>query len=202
MGTDLSFGFQTAADIATESLDRIHTTAESHQRVMVVEVMGRNAGWIALHSGVASGSDVILIPEIPYDLEKVAAYTEYRRSIGRDYTVVCISEGAAPKGGQQAVQRLDPTSPDPVKLGGIARQLAHNLQAMTGQESRATVLGHVQRGGSPDPGGPGAGDALRARGRDDSRGGQAEPDGGVCRRRCDGHRHHGPSAQAADDSGG
>ncbi len=151
VGTDLSFGFQTAADIATESLDRIHTTAESHQRVMVVEVMGRNAGWIALHAGVASGSDVILIPEIPYDLEKVAAYTEYRRSIGRDYTVVCISEGAAPKGGQQAVQRLDPTSPDPVKLGGIARQLAHNLQALTGQESRATVLGHVQRGGSPTP---------------------------------------------------
>ena len=151
VGTELSFGFVTAADIATEALDRIHTTAESHQRAIVVEVMGRNAGWIALHAGVASGSDVILIPEIPYDLEEVAAYTEYRRSIGRNYTIICISEGAAPKGGQQAVRQLDPTSPDPVKLGGIARQMAHNLQALTGQDSRATVLGHVQRGGAPTP---------------------------------------------------
>jgi len=149
VGTDLTFGFQTAVNIATEALDRIHTTAESHQRVMVVEVMGRNAGWIALHAGVASGSDVILVPEIPYDLEVIARYIEHRRSIGRQYTIICIAEGAAPKGGQQAVKKLDPTSPDPVKLGGIARQLAHNLEVVTGQDTRATVLGHVQRGGTP-----------------------------------------------------
>lgn len=149
MGTNLTFGFTTAVSIATEALDRVHTTAASHHRAMVVEVMGRNAGWIALHAGVASGSDVILIPEIPYRSEVVADVVTERSKKGKRYTVVCVSEGARPHGGEQVVDRRDPTSPDPVRLGGIARVLAHEIEERTGIESRHVVLGHVQRGGTP-----------------------------------------------------
>lgn len=149
VGTDITFGFLTAVEIACDALDRIHTTAASHSRVMVVEVMGRNAGWIALYAGVSSGADIILIPEIPYSLDAIKRCIDHRRSIGRNYTIICISEGAKPKGGEQVVARRDPTSPDPIRLGGIGEQLAHDIEKIAGVETRCTVLGHVQRGGTP-----------------------------------------------------
>ena len=150
-GTDLTFGFQTAVSIATEAIDRVHTTAASHHRVMVVEVMGRNAGWLALHAGVASGSDVILMPELPFTIEGVCAAVEARRAHGRRYSVVCCSEGAAPRGGHQIVDRVDDTSPDPIRLGGVGKWVADQVQDRMGIESRHVVLGHVQRGGTPVP---------------------------------------------------
>jgi phosphofructokinase-like protein len=149
VGTDITFGFLSAVDIATEALDRIHTTAASHSRVMFVEVMGRNAGWISLYSGVAAGADIILIPEIPFSLDSIVKYIEYRKTIGRDYTVVCVSEGAKQIGGEQTVWKVDPTSPDPIRLGGVAEKLADDLERHAGLECRASILGHVQRGGSP-----------------------------------------------------
>ena len=150
-GTDITFGFLTAASIATDALDRVHTTAASHHRVMIVEVMGRNAGWIALHAGIASGSDVILLPEIPYDLGRVCEFVQYRSKRGKRFSIVCVSEGARPKDGQQVISRYDPTSPEPVRLGGIGQKIAGEIEALTGTETRSTVLGHVQRGGSPIP---------------------------------------------------
>lgn len=148
-GTEITFGFQTAVSIATEALDRLHTTAASHHRVMVVEVMGRNSGWIALHAGVASGADVILIPEIPFDLGRVCATAVARGMRGKRFTIICVSEGARPVGGEQIVARFDPTSPDPVRLGGVAKFLSDEIEKRTGLESRHVVLGHVQRGGTP-----------------------------------------------------
>lgn len=148
-GTDITFGFMTACHIATEAMDRVRTTAASHHRVMVVEVMGRNAGWIALHSGVASGADVILLPEIEFDLDKVAESIAERQSRGKKYSIICVAEGAKPKGGEQIVARVDPTSPDPIRLGGIAQWVMQEIEAKTGIESRHVVLGHVQRGGTP-----------------------------------------------------
>ncbi|HBS29357.1 MAG TPA: 6-phosphofructokinase [Phycisphaerales bacterium] len=148
-GTDLTFGFLTAVQIASDALDRVHTTASSHGRIMVVEVMGRNAGWISLYSGLAGGADVILIPEIPYDTTAIVRAIEQRAARGRKATIICIAEGAKPKGGLQAVGRIDPSSPDPVRLGGIGAMLAGELEDRTGQETRVTVLGHVQRGGTP-----------------------------------------------------
>ena len=151
VGTDMTFGFTTAVSIATEALDRIHTTAASHHRAMVVEVMGRNAGWIALHAGMASGSDVIVLPEIPYDTDKIAAYTQSRLKKGKSSTIICVSEGARPKDGEQVVAKVDPSSPDPIKLGGVGKVLADEMQAKTGIDTRCTILGHVQRGGTPVP---------------------------------------------------
>jgi 6-phosphofructokinase 1 len=148
-GTDITFGFETAVSIATDALDRVHTTAASHHRVMVVEVMGRNAGWIALHSGIASGSDVILIPEIPYDTDIICEYVSNRSRHGKRFSIICVSEGACPKGGHQVINRLDPTSPDPVRLGGIGQLLAEEIEARTEIETRTVKLGHVQRGGTP-----------------------------------------------------
>ncbi|MFG0306952.1 MAG: 6-phosphofructokinase [Phycisphaerales bacterium JB040] len=148
-GTDITFGFQTAVSVATEALDRVHTTAASHHRVIVVEVMGRNAGWIALNAGVASGSDVILLPEIPFDLDKVCEFCIGRSSKGKRFSIICCSEGAKPKGGEQIVDRVDPTSPDPIRLGGIGKWLADKIEDCTEIESRHVVLGHVQRGGTP-----------------------------------------------------
>ncbi len=148
-GTDVTFGFATAVMIATEALDRVHTTAASHHRAMIVEVMGRNAGWIALYAGVASGTDVILIPEIPYDLRVVCDYVAGRLRRGKRFSIICISEGARPKDGEQVVNRIDPTSPDPIRLGGIGQKLAFDLEAATGIETRTVILGHVQRGGTP-----------------------------------------------------
>jgi 6-phosphofructokinase 1 len=150
VGTDITFGFLTAVNTATEALDRLHSTADSHHRVVVCEVMGRNAGWIALFAGVASGSDVILLPEIPFDLDIVAESIDRRmRKGGPGFAIVAIAEGAKPKGGERVVARIDPTSPDPVRLGGIGHVIATEIERLTGVESRTTVLGHVQRGGPP-----------------------------------------------------
>jgi 6-phosphofructokinase 1 len=150
-GTEVTFGFATAASVATEALDRIHTTAASHHRAMIVEVMGRNAGWLALHAGVASGADVILIPEIPFDVEKVCATVVSRSQRGKRFSILCVSEGARPKNGQQVIARIDPTSPDPVRLGGIGQVVGLQIEAAANIETRVTVLGHVQRGGTPLP---------------------------------------------------
>lgn len=152
VGTDLTFGFQSAVAVATEALDRVHTTAESHGRALVVEVMGRNAGWIALHAGVAGGADVILVPEIPFSIDHVVEQVEWRRAMGRRCTILCVAEGAAPAGGAQIVHALDPTSPDPVKLGGIGEWVAKAIDDRSEVEARAVTLGHTQRGGSPVPG--------------------------------------------------
>ncbi len=151
VGCEQTFGFDTAVTTAAECLDKIHSTAMSHHRVMVVEVMGRNAGWLALHAGVASGSDVILIPEIEYDLKKVCEILHYRSRSGKRFSIVCVSEGAKAKGGQQVVQRVIETSPDPIRLGGIANKLVADIESHTGLEARATILGHIQRGGTPTP---------------------------------------------------
>jgi len=149
-GCDQTFGFDTAVQTATECLDKIHSTAMSHHRVMVVEVMGRNAGWLALHSGVASGADVILIPEIDYDLEKINELLIQRSRLGKRFSILCVSEGAKPKGGQLTVARRVEGSPDPIRLGGCGTRLADAIEAATGLETRATILGHIQRGGTPD----------------------------------------------------
>jgi len=148
VGSEISIGFLTAVATATDAIDKLHSTAESHRRVMVCEVMGRNAGWIALTAGVASGSDVILIPEIPFDLRKVADDIEQRMR-GPRFAVVVVAEGAKPAGGSQVIGRIDKTSPDPVRLGGIGNLVATRLGELTGIETRTTVLGHTQRGGTP-----------------------------------------------------
>ena len=145
--TFMTFGFDTAVSFATECLDRLHSTATSHRRIMVVEVMGRYAGWIALHSGIAGNADVILIPEVPYDIEKVAAVIRERERTGRLYTVVVVAEGAKPAGGKVSV--LGKAVGQAEKLGGIGEKIAHELQELTGRESRTVVLGHLLRGGSP-----------------------------------------------------
>ncbi len=148
-GCEQTFGFDTAVATATDALDKIHTTAMSHHRVMVVEVMGRNAGWVALHSGVASGSDVILMPEVPYDLKKICELLTYRSRLGKRFSIICVSEGAREKDGEQIVARRIESSPDPVRLGGIANKLAADIETCIGLETRATILGHIQRGGTP-----------------------------------------------------
>ncbi|MEM7754130.1 MAG: ATP-dependent 6-phosphofructokinase [Planctomycetota bacterium] len=148
-GSELTFGFQTAVDTATDALDRVHSTAASHHRTIVVEVMGRNAGWLALSAGIASGSDVILLPEIPFDMDDVCNTVNKRVARGARGTIVCVSEGAKPEGGEQIVDRVDPTSPDPIRLGGIAKWVAGKIEDGTGIETRSVVLGHVQRGGGP-----------------------------------------------------
>ena len=150
-GTDVTFGFATAVSVATDALDRVHTTAASHHRVMIVEVMGRNSGWIALHAGIASGSDIILLPEIPFDIEILCTYVLNRSKRGKRFSIICVSEGAIPVGGKQVVDRVDPTSPDPIRLGGIGQVLAEQVEGATGIETRTVKLGHVQRGGSPVP---------------------------------------------------
>jgi 6-phosphofructokinase 1 len=150
-GCEQTFGFDTAVTTAAECLDKIHSTAMSHHRVMVVEVMGRNAGWLALHSGVASGADVILIPEIEYDLDKICEILKYRARTGKRFSIICASEGTKPKGGELVIQRRVETSPDPIRLGGIGNKLAADIESCTGLETRATILGHIQRGGTPTP---------------------------------------------------
>ena len=149
MHTDITFGFATAVQTATECLDRIHSTASSHHRVMVVELMGRNAGWLTLHAGLASGADVILIPEIPYDLERICATCVERSKHGKRFTLIAVSEGARPRGGEQVVNKIVHDSPDPIRLGGVSTVLTEQIAAETHLESRATILGHVQRGGTP-----------------------------------------------------
>jgi ATP-dependent phosphofructokinase / diphosphate-dependent phosphofructokinase len=150
-GTDRTFGFDTACAIAAEAIDRVHTTAQSHHRIMIVEVMGRRAGWIALYSGVAGGGDVILIPEIPYTIEAISAKVEERRRGGKRFSIVVIAEGAKPRGGEVTVKRIVADSSDPVRLGGVGFVLGGALERATGVETRTVVLGHLQRGGSPTP---------------------------------------------------
>ena len=149
--TDVTFGFDTAVTTATEAIDKVHTTAGSHHRVMIVEVMGRYAGWIALHAGVASGSDIILIPEIPYELEKVRQAVVVRSKKGKGYSIIVVAEGAKPKGGRMTVAKTLANSPDPIRLGGIANRLAHQIPDGNDISCRAVILGHVQRGGTPTP---------------------------------------------------
>jgi len=147
--TDQTFGFDTALNTATEAIDKLHSTAESHHRVMVLEVMGRYAGWIALESGIAGGADVILIPEIPFKMEKVIEKVLYRRDAGKKFSIVVVAEGAVPVGGKMVVQRKVEGSFDPIRLGGIGNVVAKQIEEGTGMESRVTVLGHLQRGGTP-----------------------------------------------------
>ena len=148
-GTDFPFGSDTAVNIAPEAIDRLHTTAESHHRVLVVEVMGRHAGWIALHAGMAGGASMVLIPEVPFDVEEVCAQVE-KRFESRFAPIVVVSEGAVPvEGGEMTLQTGEKDSFGHVRLGGIGDRLASEIEARTGKEARAVVLGHVQRGGSP-----------------------------------------------------
>jgi phosphofructokinase-like protein len=147
--SDITFGHDTAVATAADALDKVHTTASSHHRVMVVELMGRYAGWLALGAGVASGADVILLPEIPFSPDKVAAKCVERSQRGRRFTIIAAGEGATPLGGAQFVDRVDPTSPDPIRLGGVARFVAETIEKMSGVECRSMVLGHIQRGGTP-----------------------------------------------------
>jgi len=147
-GTVVTFGFDTAVSVATEALDRLHTTASSHRRVMVLEVMGRNVGWIALYSGVAGGADVILIPEIPFHMETVVEKIRERNRLGRDFSIVVVAEGAVPAGGQR-MYREKAEGGYEGRLGGIGELVAREIQERTRQECRALVLGHLQRGGQP-----------------------------------------------------
>ena len=150
--TDYTFGFDTAISVVTDSLDRIRTTGISHHRVMVAEIMGRGAGWLTLHGGIAGAADVILIPEIPYDINKVIAKIENDIKNGKDFTIIAAAEGAQPIGGGQFVSDIVETSPDAIRLGGIAKAVAKQIEEALEDyeiEARATVLGHIQRGGSP-----------------------------------------------------
>jgi phosphofructokinase-like protein len=149
-GTDFTFGFQTAVQIATDAIDRLHTTAESHNRVIIVEVMGRHAGWIAAYSGIAGGADVILVPERPFDIDDVCARIRHRHEAGSTFSIVVVAEGATPKDGQ-IVSEFAGTADafGHVRLGGIAVALEKEIEERTGFESRMTILGHVQRGGTP-----------------------------------------------------
>jgi len=149
MGTDRTVGFDTAVSIATDALDRIHTTAQSHHRVMIVETMGRYSGWIALHAGVASGADVILLPEIEYEVDEVARVCRERERSGQRFTIVAVAEGARRKEGDYVVQERGDEYTDSIRLGGISRVLADQLREPLDTSIRTTVLGHMQRGGSP-----------------------------------------------------
>ncbi|MEA2314692.1 MAG: ATP-dependent phosphofructokinase / diphosphate-dependent phosphofructokinase [Solirubrobacteraceae bacterium] len=148
--TDVTFGFQTAVQIVTDAIDRLHTTAESHNRVMVVEVMGRHAGWIATHAGLAGGADAILVPERPFDIEQVVAHLQRRHARGRSFSIVVVAEGAVPREG--TLQTRSDATTDAFghpRLGGIGVTLEAEIERRTGFESRVTILGHVQRGGTP-----------------------------------------------------
>ncbi len=147
-GTVITFGFDTAVTVATDALDRLHSTAEAHERVFVVEVMGRYAGWIALNAGVSSTADAILIPEIPFDVDVVCERIMDREAHGRHFSIVVVAEGAKPVGGQMVTRGAKEEGRE-VRLGGIAEQVAAEIQARTGKETRAVVLGHLQRGGRP-----------------------------------------------------
>ena len=148
-GTDFTFGFQTAVQIATDAIDRLHTTAESHNRVIIVEVMGRHAGWIAVYAGMAGGADAILVPERPFDIEEVCERLRRRHDAGRNFSIVVVSEGAVPAGGDGPSDTGQTDAFGHARLGGIAVQLESQIEERTGYESRMTILGHVQRGGTP-----------------------------------------------------
>jgi phosphofructokinase-like protein len=147
--TDFTFGFQTAVQIATDAIDRLHTTAESHNRVMIMEVMGRHAGWIAVYAGMAGGADVILIPERPFDIDEVCAHIRRRHANGSTFSIVVVAEGATRADGDVISAHQQTDAFGHVRLGGIAVELEKEIEARTGYESRMTILGHVQRGGTP-----------------------------------------------------
>src|SRR3989338_6863444 len=147
--TDYTFGFDTALNVAVECIDRLHTTAESHHRIIVVEVMGRHAGWIAIESGIAGGADVILIPEIPIDMDEVCALLKKRHERGKTFSIVVVAEGAEFKKGSMILQEQKLDEFGHVRLGGIGEILAKEIEKRTGYENRVSVLGHIQRGGSP-----------------------------------------------------
>ena len=148
-GTDVTFGFDTAINIATEAIDRLHTTTESHHRIMVVEVMGRHAGWIAVESGLAGGADVILIPELPIDMDEVCALLKKRHARGKSFSIVVVAEGAKFKQGKLVKQEEKLDAFGHIRLGGIGHALGEAIEKNTGFETRVTVLGHLQRGGTP-----------------------------------------------------
>jgi 6-phosphofructokinase 1 len=149
-GTDVTFGFQTAVQIVTDAIDRLHTTAESHNRVMVLEVMGRHSGWIATHSGMAGGADAILVPERPFDIDQVVAHLRRRHERGRSFSIVVVAEGAMPRDGSWQIAPQTPTDAfGHPRLGGIGVKLEGEIERRTGFETRVTILGHVQRGGTP-----------------------------------------------------
>jgi 6-phosphofructokinase 1 len=148
-GTDFTFGFDTAVNVATEAIDRVHTTAEAHNRVIVVEVMGRDSGWIATYSGIAGGADVILIPEVPFDIDEVAELIQQRHARGRYFSIVVAAEGAKFAGGNETLPAAGLDEFGHARLGGIGAVLANEIEKRTGFESRSVVLGHIQRGGSP-----------------------------------------------------
>lgn len=148
-GTDITFGFDSAVSVATDGIDRLHTTAQSHHRVMIIEVMGRNAGWIALYAGVAGGGDIVLIPEIQYDLNKVIKKLKERAKIGKRFSIIVVAEGAKSEDGGVVVKKIVKDSAESVRLGGVSFILADQIEQKTGIETRSVVLGHLQRGGSP-----------------------------------------------------
>lgn len=150
-GTDLSIGFHTAVNIATEAIDRIHTTAESHNRVMVVEVMGRHAGWIAVNSGIAGGAELVLAPEEPFDMDRVVAFLNHRHRAHANFSIVVVAEGAVPAEGTSMQYETQVGPFGEIVAGAIGERVAHEINRRTGFETRVTVLGHVQRGGSPTP---------------------------------------------------
>jgi 6-phosphofructokinase 1 len=147
--TDFTFGFHTAVQIATDAIDRLHTTAESHDRVMVVEVMGRHAGWIAAYSGIAGGADVVLVPEEPFDIAEVCARIEHRHRQGANFSIVVVAEGAVPREGTMILQSGEVDAFGHARLGGISNVIADEIGRRTGYETRVTILGHVLRGGTP-----------------------------------------------------
>jgi len=149
-GTEFTIGFFTAVNTAVEALDKLHTTAESHHRIMVVEVMGRYAGWIALFAGLGGDADVILIPEVPYDIKKVGEYLNDLYHSQKKYSIVVVAEGARPVGGEMTVSKVVEESPEPIRLGGVANIVADDLAKVTGRDTRAIILGHLLRGGSPE----------------------------------------------------
>jgi phosphofructokinase-like protein len=148
-GTDYTFGFHTAVAIATEALDRLHTTAEAHNRVMILEVMGRYTGWIALEAGIAGGADAILIPEKPFDINEVCEYIKRRQERGRDFSIIVVAEGARPKGGAEIVYSKGVDEFGHVRFGGVGYYLGKEIEKSMGIETRVVVLAHLQRGGSP-----------------------------------------------------
>ena len=147
--TDFTFGFHTAVQICTDAIDRLHSTAESHNRVIVLEVMGRHTGWIATYSGIAGGADAILVPERPFDLEEVCEHLRHRHRSGRSFSIVVVAEGSKPLDGDENVQVEKTDAFGHVRLGGIGVELEHRIEERTGYETRVTILGHIQRGGTP-----------------------------------------------------
>lgn len=149
VGTDISFGFDSAVTTATDAIDKIHTTAQSHHRVMIVEVMGRNAGWLALYSGLAGGGDIIVIPEFKYDIECICDKIKSRNAMGKNFSIVVVGEGSSAIDGETVISRTVENAPEQIRFGGISHQLAGQIEGLTNIECRVTILGHLLRGGSP-----------------------------------------------------